>query len=63
MDKIQTKKESFEKYLNNPKIVETIAVVHTIELDFDIKKNENFEIHKFWNPDTGELLAFKKISQ
>ncbi|AUS70061.1 hypothetical protein [Lactococcus lactis] len=55
--KIKSKSEIFREYLKNPQMVETIAVVHTIELDFDITKKENVEIHKYWNPDSGELVA------
>ncbi|WP_416183504.1 MAG: AraC family transcriptional regulator [Pseudolactococcus raffinolactis] len=56
-NRIKSKKELFSDYLNNPHIVETIAVVHTIELNFDVTKKENIEIHKYWNPDTGSLLS------
>ena len=61
MEKIKSKSEIFKKYLKSP-MVETIAVVHTIELDFDISKNENVEIHKYWNPDTGVLLSQNEIA-
>ena len=56
-DKIKSKSEIFTEYLKNPHMIETIAVVHTIELNFDVTKKENVEIHKYWNPDTGILLA------
>lgn len=60
-NKIKSKSEIFKEYLKNPQMVETIAVVHTIELDFNVIKKENVEIHKYWNPDTGKLIFEKQI--
>lgn len=59
--KIKPKSEIFKEYLKNSQMVETIAVVHTIELDFDVTKKENVEIHKYWNPDTGGLIFEKEF--
>ena len=42
-------------------MVETIAVIHTIELNFNVAKKEDIEIHKYWNPDTGILIFEKQI--
>ncbi len=36
--KIKSKSEIFKKYLKNYHMVETIAVIHTIELDFNVAK-------------------------
>lgn len=59
--KIKSKSEIFKKYLKNPHMVENIAVIHTIELDFNVAKKEDIEIHKYWNPDTGILIFEKQI--